>query len=182
MNIKLCYHRDSGRLKQYVEKLQLMNITPILDDEIIQFNGKTLNVTIYEQLRNRDKTNPQVIEFKKRLMQIQMEKIKNSDGLLVLNEFEMIDLPSSFFYEIFTANAFGRPVILLNYLPRNTFAFDELTALNIDFLNSSDNFELIETIYKEHKTTKLIDKVKKDFTRKEIESKMTKKLKLKTHS
>ena len=144
MNLKLCYQRDNNlRVKSYIEKLKEININPILDDEIINFSGRTINISAYEQIKSRDPKNIQVIEFKKRLMEIQLNKIKNANGLLVCNEFEMRDLPSNFLFEIFSANVFKKPIFLLNHLTFGMFASDELNAMNLIFLNFLFNLDFI---------------------------------------
>lgn len=178
MNIKLCYQKDNKKIPDYVEKLKSLNLNPILDDDIIQFSGRSLSLMVYDQLRSRDPRNPQVVEFKKRLMQIQIEKIKNCDALLICNEFEMNDLPSNFLFELFTANSFNKPIFLLNHLSYGTLGSNEINALDIIYVND-ENFNLIiEEIEKKIKEsiTSIIKNISSIVEKREI---MMKKYKLK---
>lgn len=85
------------------------DIEPIFMDDLIELNNRELSVQAYEQIRKRDQNNLHVIEFKRKIIEKQIEKIESSDAILIYD-----DIDPDVLFQMSVARYLSKRIYIMN--------------------------------------------------------------------
>jgi len=133
MKIAICssalFARQSGEIK---EKLEERGFEVFLYPQKVEVNGKTIDVGEYYKMRKNNLTQ-ELLKIKRQLIDDHIEKIKNSDAILVLNLDKGEDrgyVGGNTFLEMGIAHFLGKKVFIWKKPSENLPYFEEIMALN----------------------------------------------------
>jgi hypothetical protein len=135
--MKIFLITDDLKIRENLSKNNKIEL--ITMDEIIKFDGKEISVHAYEQIKKRDRNNLYIIEFKKKIMEIQLQKIQESDIVFIDNK---KNLNADLFYIIIMSNYFNKEIIFTRR--ENTPEYiDIIKTINYKIMTDDD---LLNTI------------------------------------
>jgi len=145
MRIAICssalFARQSREIK---EKLEKRGFEVFLYPQKVEVNGKTIDVGEYYKMRKNDLTR-ELLKIKRQLIDEHIEKIKNSDAILVLNLDKGENrgyVGGNTFLEMGIAYFLGKRVFIWKKPSENLPYFEEIMALNP--ISIEENLEKIE--------------------------------------
>ena len=137
MRIAICssalFARQSREVK---ERLERMGFEVFLYPQKVEVNGKTIDVDEYYKMRKNNLTR-ELLEIKRRLIDEHIEKIKNSDAVLVLNLDKGENrgyVGGNTFLEMGIAYFLSKKVFIWKKPSEDLPYFEELLALNPIFI------------------------------------------------
>lgn len=145
MRIAICssalFARQSREVK---EKLEKRGFEVFLYPQKVEVDGKTIDVGEYYKMRKNNLTD-ELLKIKKQLIDEHIEKIKNSDAILVLNLDKRENrgyVGGNTFLEMGIAYFLGKKVFIWKKPSENLPYFEEIIALNP--ISIEENLEKIE--------------------------------------
>lgn len=129
-------------LYQQIGKTTLSNmfraydLIPVFDDEIIEFENKKISMAVYDQLRKRERSSPQIISLYRHILLSQHEKIVNSDGILLLNYLDDVMNPNVQFQSSI-AWALKKPIFIWNNIDKYHVWYEVFQAMNVILIDRS---------------------------------------------
>lgn len=142
---------------EYKDKLEKLGHTIFTNDSEIHFQGRTINIEAFEQIKKRDPNNPHIVELKSIALKNQLEKIDKSDIIFICNE-QYDAIPPSVVIDIIIAYSKMKAVVFLNKIDRSRNPFyDEFMGMDFIYLNGDFEKFNITLISVE----KVINKIKK---------------------
>lgn len=145
MKITICssafFTKETYEVKQ---KLEEKEHEVFVYPQEIEINGKTVHATDYYKMR-RDKLTDDLLKIKTKLIDKHIEKIKNSDAVLVLN-FDKNGkdgyIGGNTFLEIGIAYYLNKKIFIWKNPSENLPYFEEIAALNPIIIN--ENLERVK--------------------------------------
>jgi nucleoside 2-deoxyribosyltransferase len=145
MRIAICssalFAKQSREIK---EKLEKRGFEVFLYPQKVEVNGKMIDVSEYHRMRKSNLTQ-ELLKIKRKLIDEHIEKIKNSDAILVLNFDKGEDrgyVGGNTFLEMGIAYCLGKKVFVWKRPSENLPYFEEIMALNPILIE--ENLEKIE--------------------------------------
>jgi nucleoside 2-deoxyribosyltransferase len=133
MRIAICssalFAKQSREIK---EKLEKRGFEVFLYPQKVEVNGKMIDVGEYHRMRKSNLTQ-ELLKTKRKLIDEHIEKIKNSDAILVLNLDKGEDrgyVGGNTFLEMGIAYCLGKKVFVWKRPSENLPYFEEIMALN----------------------------------------------------
>jgi hypothetical protein len=149
---------NTGITLKVKEELDDMEIPYYFLNKDIQFEGRTININAFEQLKKRNPTNPYVIELKKHILNESIEGIKNSKCVLICNSSDEV---------LQDQTIFEASVTLL--LEKPLFSYNEISLVNRELLSALNNIPVYTDLKNLKKlkpiTEKEIQEISKEVTR-----------------
>ena len=144
--------QDTSQKQMFINdityKLQELGYETLTNDSEINFQGRTINLEAFEQIKKRDPNNPHIVELKKISLKNQLEKIEKMDMLLVCNEKHDI-ISSSVIIDSIISYYKSKPVYFLNIPERSRNIFyDEFIGMEFKYLegNFKNLFDFLKSI------------------------------------
>lgn len=150
MKIKLIANNQSHEILEVIHQIESLGMEAVYDNDNIDFNGRTINMGVYEQLKSRDRKNPQTIALHKLVIQRQIEKIKECDAVLVLNKAQSYIIPE-FGFEIIVAYLNQKPIFSYDAITMACPSYDLMSCFGIIYLYGNmdklkESLQLLERV------------------------------------
>jgi hypothetical protein len=131
------------------EQLDKLNLSYYKPNEVIEFQGRKININAFEQLKKRNPNNPYIIELKKTIMNILIQNIEQNKIVLIINnrneQFEKETL-----FEISIAW----------YLKKQMLSYNDISYLNGELIQAMDIISLKRGIDKIIELTTIKEEIK----------------------
>lgn len=127
---------------QNVKRALELSHTVIIPNETVEYESKEIHTDVFEQLQKRNPGNPNLLIIQRKYLEEKINLIKSSDGVLVFNYPDDIDL--SIYTEILIAYSFNKLIFMFFPMYTQSKYIYHLNSLYI--VNIYKNIDLLKEI------------------------------------